>query len=154
MNIRQLIESMAKLLKLHKSLLELALRKTGVLEAEDVPGLTELLKEEQVHILAIEKVETDRRRMVEAFSPDKRALSELLKEMPDPEREKLKVIGRELQDVIAKIQKQNELNQRLIEQSLKFISFSMSLVSPTQDDYNYGPNEQGGTGKNLFNSKA
>jgi flagellar biosynthesis/type III secretory pathway chaperone len=154
MNIHQLIESMAKLLKLHKSLLGLAYRKTGVLEAEDVPGLTELLREEQAHILAIEKLETDRRRMVEAFSPDKGALSELLKEMPEPENEKLDGIGRELQDVIAKIQKQNELNQRLIEQSLKFISFSMSLVSPTQDDYNYGPNEQGGTGKSLFNSKA
>lgn len=55
MSINQLIESMAKLLKLHKSLLELALRKTGVLEAEDVPALTELLKEEQAHILRLRK---------------------------------------------------------------------------------------------------
>lgn len=154
MSINQLIESMAKLLKLHKSLLELALRKTGVLEAEDVPALTELLKEEQAHILAIEKVEAERRRIVDTFSPNSRTLSELLEGMPGHQQESLSEISQELQGVIVSIQKQNELNQRLISQSLKFISFSMSLVSPTQEDYNYGPNEQGGAGKSLFNSKA
>lgn len=149
MSIHQLIESMAKLLKLHKSLLELALRKTGILEAEVVTALTELLKEEQAHILAIEKVEAERRRIA-----GNKTLSELLVSIPDAEREILAGISYELQDIIEKIKEQNELNQHLITQSIKFISFSMSLVNPPQDDYNYGKNEPGGTGKSLFNSKA
>ncbi|WP_423408250.1 flagellar protein FlgN [Heyndrickxia sp. MSNUG] len=149
MNIHQLIESLAKLLKLHKSLFELAIRKTGILELEDVPALTELLKEEQAHILAIEKVEAERSRIA-----GNTALSDFLAIFPDEERETLAGIGSELKDVMAKIKEQNALNQHLITQSLKFISFSMSLVTPPQDDYNYGPNETGRTEKGLFNSKA
>jgi hypothetical protein len=153
MGINQLIESMQKLLKLHKSLLELALKKTAILEAEDIQALTQLLKEEQAHILAIEKVEGERSRGVAALTP-KRALSELLEEVPEPHRVILADTSNELKEVIARIQGQNQLNQSLISQSLKFISFSMSLVAPPQDDYNYGPNETGGPGKSLFNSKA
>ena len=153
MGINQLIESMAKLLKLHKSLLELALRKTGILEAEDIQELSQLLKEEQAHILAIEKMEAERSKAVEVLSPARR-LNEILHELPDGQRETLAEIGRELQKVIAEIQKQNELNQSLISQSLKFISFSMSLVAPPQDEYNYGPNETGGQGQSLFSSKV
>lgn len=149
MSINQLIESMAKLLKLHKSLLELALRKTGILEAEDVPALTELLKGEQAHILAIEKVEAERSRIA-----GKRTLSELLVEIPDHERVALAEISQELKEVIVGIQKQNELNQGLITQSLKFISFSMSLVTPPHEDYNYGHKEPVAPGKSLFISKA
>jgi hypothetical protein len=149
MNIHQLIESLSKLLKLHKSLFELAIRKTGILEAEDVPALTELLKEEQAHILAIEKVEAERSRIA-----GNTTLSKLLMSIPDAEREILAGISYELQEVLVKIKEQNVLNQHLITQSLKFISFSMSLVTPPQDDYNYGPNETGRMEKGLFNSKA
>jgi hypothetical protein len=154
MGINQLIDSLAKLLKLHKSLLELALRKTAILEAEDIQALTQLLKEEQAHILAIEKIEADRSRAVEGLSPGQLTLSELLQQLPDGEKEVLAEISKELQNVIARIQEQNELNQHLISQSLKFISFSMSLVVPPQDEYNYGPNVTGATGKSLFSSKV
>jgi uncharacterized protein with gpF-like domain len=153
MGINQLIESMQKLLKLHKSLLELALKKTGILEAEDIKGLTQLLKEEQAHILAIEKVEMERSRAVAALSPT-RTLSEILEEVPESQRGILAETSQELKEIITRIQEQNELNQSLISQSLKFISFSMSLVAPPQDEYNYGPNETGVQGKSLFSSKA
>ncbi|MBS8265775.1 flagellar protein FlgN [Mesobacillus boroniphilus] len=154
MGINLLIESLEKLLKLHKSLLELALKKTGVLEAEDIQALTQLLKEEQAHILAIEKIEAERSKAVAAFSSTKRTLGELLDELPPEKQEIVIRISEELRNVIARIQKQNELNQGLISQSLKFISFSRSLVEPPQDDYNYGPNETGIPGKSLFSSKA
>ncbi|MGV2939769.1 flagellar protein FlgN [Mesobacillus sp. LC4] len=149
MSIHLLIESMQKLLKLHKSLLELSLKKTGILETEDIQALTQLLKEEQAHILAIEKIEVERRR-----AASDRNLSDLLEEMPEPHKGILEGISKELRDVITKIQEQNDLNTSLISQSLKFISFSMSIVEPPQDDYNYGPNETGGQGKSLFSSKA
>lgn len=149
MSIHLLIESMQKLLKLHKSLLELSLKKTRILETEDIQALTQLLKEEQAHILAIEKSEAERRR-----AASDRKLNELLKEMPEPHKGILEEISQELRGVISKIQEQNELNTSLITQSLKFISFSMSIVEPPQDDYNYGPNETGVQGKSLFSSKA
>ena len=149
MSIHLLIESMQKLLRLHKSLLELSLKKTGVLETEDIQALTQLLKEEQAHILAIEKIEAERMR-----AASDRKLSDLLDEMPQPQKGILEEISQELRGVILKIQEQNELNTSLISQSLKFISFSMSIVEPPQDDYNYGPKETGVSGKSLFSSKA
>jgi hypothetical protein len=144
-----LIESMQKLLKLHKSLLELSLKKTTILETEDIQALTQLLKEEQAHILAIEKIEAERMR-----AASDRKLIDLLEEMPEPEKGILEEISLELREVISIIQEQNELNRGLISQSLKFISFSMSIVEPEQDDYNYGPSETGVPGKSLFSSKA
>lgn len=149
MSIHLLVESMQKLLKLHKSLLELSLKKTRILETEDIQALTQLLKEEQAHILAIEKIEAERMR-----AASDRKLNELLEEMPEPHKGILEEISKELRGVISMVQKQNELNTSLISQSLKFISFSMSIVEPPQDDYNYGPNETGVQGKSLFSSKA
>lgn len=149
MSIHLLTESMQKLLKLHKSLLELSLKKTEVLETEDIQALTQLLKEEQAHILAIEKIEAERMK-----AASDRKLIELLEELPEPQKGILEEISQELRGVISKIQEQNELNTSLISQSLKFISFSMSIVEPPQDDYNYGPNETGVQGKSLFSSKA
>lgn len=149
MSIHLLIESMQKLLKLHKSLLELSLKKTGILETEDIQTLTQLLKEEQAHILAIEKIEAERMK-----ASSDRKLNELLEEMPEPEKGVLEEISQELRGIISQIQEQNELNTRLISQSLKFISFSMSIVEPPQDDYNYGSNKTGVQGKSLFSSKA
>ncbi|MBT2661795.1 flagellar protein FlgN [Bacillus sp. ISL-45] len=149
MSIHLLIESMQKLLKLHKSLLELSLKKTGILETEDIQALTQLLKEEQAHILAIEKIEAERMR-----AASDRKLNDLLEEIPEPEKGILEEISQELREVISSIHEQNKLNQSLISQSLKFITFSMSIVEPPQDDYNYGPNETGVPGKSLFSSKA
>ena len=107
MSIDLLIESMQKLLKLHKSLLELSLKKTGILETEDIQALTQLLKEEQAHILAIRKSKRSGAR-----TAGERTLMNCLKKLPDPQKENLEEISEGTPGVqYARIQEQNELNQ-------------------------------------------
>lgn len=60
MSARNIIESVEKLIKLHKSFNQLALRKTTILKASDTEAITALLIEEQKHIKAISQTDKER----------------------------------------------------------------------------------------------
>ncbi|CAM3979873.1 flagellar protein FlgN [Mesobacillus zeae] len=158
MSIEQLQPVLEKLLKLHKSLLELSDRKTGIVKKGDMDSLKSIIKEEQVHIAAIEKLNQERSRIAAASFPhmENASLTELAGMAGGPRQKQLLEIREELIEVISRIKEHNRLNQQLINQSLQFINFSRSLVMPQQDNYNYGPpkGKAKSGGQGLFNSKA
>ncbi|MFJ7993901.1 flagellar export chaperone FlgN [Peribacillus frigoritolerans] len=55
MTARNIIGSLEKLIKLHKSFNQLAIRKTAILKANDTEAITALLISEQKHIKAISR---------------------------------------------------------------------------------------------------
>ena len=67
LSVKQLIELLEKHVKLHKGLLELANKKTEVLKKGDMEALNEMVKEEQKYIAAIDRVEQERIRVVNAM---------------------------------------------------------------------------------------
>ncbi|MEP9404972.1 flagellar export chaperone FlgN [Peribacillus frigoritolerans] len=67
MSARNIIGSLGKLVKLHKSFNQLAVRKTAILKANDTEAITALLISEQKHIKAINKTDKERQRAVEEF---------------------------------------------------------------------------------------
>lgn len=71
MSARNIIESLEKLIKLHKSFNQLALRKTTILKASDTEAITALLIEEQKHIKAISQTDKEREAAVEGFLQQK-----------------------------------------------------------------------------------
>lgn len=60
MSARNIIESLEKLIKLHKSFNQLAIRKTAILKASDTEAITALLIQEQKHIKAISQTDMER----------------------------------------------------------------------------------------------
>lgn len=155
-----LVPIMNNLLKLHKSLYELTVRKTDIVKKGDMAALDQLLKDEQSHMAAINKLEQERVAETKRILPMKEeaSLLEVAKQFaPELEAHLLRV-REELLEVIEEIKVRNELNQQLIHQSMQFISFSRSLVAPQQKEINYGhpagkkrkPDQSPG----LFNSKA
>lgn len=160
MSVESLISIMNKLLKLHKSLYELSVKKTDIVKKGDMAALDQLLKDEQVHMAAINKLEQERLAEAKVLLSEVEipSLLEIANQATSADRAQLLQTREELLEVIAELKAHNELNQQLIHQSLQFINFSKSLVVPQQKDFNYGPpagkKTKPGQSTGMFNSKA
>lgn len=139
-----------KLERMHKSLLELALKKTEIVKANDIETLDGLIKTEQAHIAAINTLEQQRQLMVTdylrakgvAYS-DKPTVAELI-EAIDDEQEKAQIIAtrERLVTVLAQLKAQNDLNQQLVYQSLQLINIQLEPFRPARaDSFNYSGGE-------------
>ena len=147
---------MEKLLKLHKSLYELAQKKTDIVKNADMDALNQTLKDEQAHIAAINILENDRQKIARALVPgtEKPTMDDCLNMVDDDSREALDHLRTELVDVISQIRQRNDLNQEMIYQSLQFVNLSLNLVAPQPEDFNYGPEKGQTKGPGLLNLKA
>ncbi|WP_174728876.1 flagellar protein FlgN [Mesobacillus harenae] len=160
MNLEAIVSTMTKLIKLHKSLFDLSVKKTDIIKKGDIESMNTLIKDEQTHIAAISKLEQERAIQASKLVPgiNNPSIADLFEHLETPEKEKLSSLRDGLMDVVLKIQSQNQLNQQLLLQSIQFLNFSMSLVMPQAENYNYGP-PQGKQGKvnspaGMFNTKA
>ncbi|MEC1770240.1 flagellar protein FlgN [Schinkia azotoformans] len=164
MSAEPLIQTLGKMLLLHKSLNQLAKQKTDIIKAGDTDALNDLLKEEKKHIQAIQRFEADRQKASEEFlakfeQSDKSitTLTEYIDFANPMEKQKLNQLKSELQTQIKALKDQNELNQQLIKQSLQFVNLSLDLLMPEIDTYNYerpGQAHPFNEGRSIFNSKA
>jgi flagellar biosynthesis/type III secretory pathway chaperone len=160
MSAKQLIELLEKHVKLHKGLLELATKKTEVLKKGDMEALTGIMKEEQKYIAAINQIERERTRVVEAMvsGEDERTLTACILRTEGTERTILEKLRDELSVVISELKNINLLNQQLTQQSLQFVNMTLDMVMPQPRNMNYAapnkvPNPYEG-GRSLFDSKA
>ena len=64
MSIEKILETLDKLERMHRSLLELSGKKTEILKANDMEQLNAILKTEQAHVAAIETLEQQRQMLV------------------------------------------------------------------------------------------
>jgi flagellar biosynthesis/type III secretory pathway chaperone len=155
-----LIPIMKKMLKLHKSLYELSVKKTDIVKKGDMAALDQLLKDEQAHVAGINKLEQERMALSQEILPaiENPSLLDIASQAIPVEKDQLLQLRGNLVEVIADIKTRNELNQQLIHQSMQFINFSRSLVLPQQKEINYGPpagkKAQPEKSPGMFNSKA
>ncbi|KGR80618.1 flagellar protein FlgN [Ureibacillus manganicus] len=166
MSVQPIVEILEKLEKVHKSLLELALKKTEVVKKGDMVELYQILKNEQSHVAAIETIEKQRQVMVTDYLKSKGIDFSDIPTVADVidvansenEREQLQQVRSRLVQVVDELKSQNELNQKLIFQSLQFVNMSLELVRPPETQINYtgkevkGPNVQ--PKKSIFDSQA
>ncbi|MCM3663595.1 flagellar protein FlgN [Mesobacillus subterraneus] len=155
-----LIPIMKKMLKLHKSLYELSVKKTDIVKKGDMAALDQLLKDEQAHVAGINKLEQERMALSQEILPavENPSLLDIANQTNPVDKDQLLQLRDNLVEVIADIKTRNELNQQLIHQSMQFINFSRSLVMPQQKEINYGPpagkKVQSEKSPGMFNSKA
>ncbi|MFE3972664.1 MULTISPECIES: flagellar protein FlgN [unclassified Peribacillus] len=144
MSARNIIESLGKLIKLHKSFNQLAIRKTAILKASDTEAITALLIQEQKHIKAISQTDMEREGAVKEFlavngTVGKKASIHAVTELTGPvETEIIERLKAELIDEVTKLKERNGLNQQLIYQSLQFINVSLDMLRPQNQNLNYG----------------
>jgi hypothetical protein len=158
-----LLNVLEKMVKLQKSLYQIALKKTDILKADDIEALGQLMKDELKHIKAIEMVNGERERIQRQLAnelslpPTNITISELLKSSILKDKESLKRLQTELVEQTQSLKEINEFNQQLLQQSLNFVNLNLDLVLGQQELDNYtdnSSNEEESTSRSLFDSKA
>lgn len=168
MSLEKLILTLEKLEMMHKSLLELANKKTDLIKANDMEQLDELLKKEQAHVAAIETLEQQRQVMVTdylrakgiAFT-DTPTVAQLIDEADGSEKQALQDVRERLMNLVTELKKQNGLNQKLVFQSLQYVNFSLDMLQPQRSQtntFNYSGSEVRGEGnapkRSFYDSQA
>ena len=166
MSVQSIVSTLEKLEKMHKSLLELSHAKTELVKKGDMEGLDTIIKNEQSHVAAIEVLEKQRLQMVTDYL---RAKGIALADTPtvadvieaagtDNDRKQLEDVRNRLFEVIGDLTKQNDLNQKLVFQSLQIVNISMDMLRPRQEQINYSGkevnNENAIQKKSIFDSQA
>jgi flagellar biosynthesis/type III secretory pathway chaperone len=134
---------MEKLVELHRELLALAKEKTPVLVHNQIDQLNAIIHKEnrlirQVADLDRQRVQTIGEYLISrGYTPDPRVtISDLIKIIFKAEDKKaLMNAQKKLLDSITELRKLNEVNQKLIEQSLAFINYSLDLLVDDPDQY-------------------
>ncbi|MEE1131123.1 MAG: flagellar protein FlgN [Caryophanon sp.] len=165
MSIDNIVSTLEKLERLHRSLLDVCVKKTEVIKESDIEGLNNMLKSEQTHIAAIERLEQQRQVEVtdylraKGFAPTEApTVAQLIEAAPMDQKEALQQMRTRLIAVIDELKKRNDLNQKMIFQSLQFVNITLDLVQPRPEQMNYS-SDIGGQApqqqkKSYFDSQA
>ncbi|WP_163144125.1 flagellar protein FlgN [Bacillus sp. 22-7] len=159
MSAEALTVAMEKLLKLHKSLYELAVKKTDIIKTGDMDALNQMLKDEQAHIAAISRLDKEREKAANSIVPmlESPTVSDCLNLLTQPDLLRLEAITEELAELVYELKEQNFLNQQLVHHSLQFVNVSINLLRPQPETMNYGPPAKKNSEKmnpGIFNSKV
>jgi flagellar biosynthesis/type III secretory pathway chaperone len=165
MSIQNLIQTMNLLIQIHLNLVELAEQKTGILVLNKVDKLNQIVNKEtsmmkQITILDLQRIEDISGFLIEkGYKPNSKiTVGDLIKLVVKAEDKKLLTDSqRQLLSTIDKLRGINHLNQKLIEQSLAYIEFSMDLVlGPPEDEviYRRPAQQQGIKRSGIFDSRA
>lgn len=158
MSAQTLLLVLEKLLKLHKSLYQIAQDKTEVLKKGDIEALNQLMKNEQSHISAIQMIDKERAEIISKMIPKQKnpTLRDCIALLDKPEVDKIVSIQEQLLSQITLLKEVNELNQDLLTQSLQYVSLNLDFLLPNQS-VTYSKeqdSEQDLPNLSLFDSKA
>ncbi|MEL3970957.1 flagellar protein FlgN [Rossellomorea oryzaecorticis] len=164
MSATTLIATLEKLYKLNKSLFDLSVKKTDVIKGGDMEGLDHLLKDEQKHIAAINMVENDRQResaeylrTMDLLTEEPPTLSQCIEYSPPGDQAVLRDWQIKLTELVSLLKERNELNQKLVYQSLQFVNMNLSAMQPQDRQSTYSrPNgeKKAPAQRSIFDSQA
>ncbi|GKU83403.1 flagellar protein FlgN [Niallia sp. NCCP-28] len=135
-----LIDILEKMVKLHKSLHAIAGNKTEVIKKGDIEPLQQIMKDEQAHIMSIQKLEAARQNAAKKIAPEllHPSLTDCIKRLNQEEAAKVAETADNLKQIIMDLKEANTLNQQLLTQSLQFVNVSLNAFKPTNRSINYG----------------
>ncbi|EOC99395.1 flagellar protein FlgN [Caldisalinibacter kiritimatiensis] len=163
--IKELKEILEEELKIYKEMLQITEKKTKVITSGTAKELDKTTQIEQTMILKIAKLENQREKIVENIKiqvgingeASVAKLTEKISAQYKNEVKELESIRDELLDILNKIKKRNELNSKLINDSLEYINFNINLLTSSATETTYTNKvEEGNAGKSqsLFDAKV
>ena len=133
--VKTLIEILDKEAEIYEALLKLSHEKTDVIVQGKVTELENITKVEQSMILRLAKLEENREKIVEKLSEeigmdaDSITVTELEKVLPKDQSKELAECQKKLTGIFSDLKNSNDLNARLIKNSLDYINFSVNVLS-------------------------
>lgn len=162
---KQFVQIIQAMTVLHEKFNKSAKEKLTVIKEGDMTALERIMKDESVLIQQLHKLEATRLHEVEVLAAGKGLVKEdvtietLLPFFSEGERKEVEHWQDRLLSEIMELKQQNDLNQQLLEESLRFVNMSLDAMQPQSQFENYQvPNmknkENTDTKHSLFDSKA
>lgn len=144
--LNNLTQTLEKMVEAHARLLELSKEKRAVLVDGNIQGLQSLIYRESTYAEEISKLEQARKKIVQVFMEQKGytghsfTLEEVSKVVGDSAvKTNLNLAAKHLRALIEEISNLNETNQQLIQTSLSYIQYAISMHVPKEQAIGYGP---------------
>lgn len=161
MSVRKIIESLEKLISIKTYLLNISQEKTGIVTEGSVDQLQALLVKERKYIRVLEQAESDRKIATDEWllqnnlAGESITVTEILTILDDEtEKQELEQTTIALTEIMLALKQQEQLNQELIQQSMKFVQMSLDVMNPSINQMNYGSKEKQTVSRSVFDSKA
>ncbi|MDN5331217.1 MAG: hypothetical protein PWP45_442 [Tepidanaerobacteraceae bacterium] len=133
MNFEGLVDELIRNLKnqteLYRELLLLSEKKTDVLIRGDVKALEEITRVEQEMVLKLGEIEGERIKITESLCGENATAEKLKDVLPEGKKSELESIVAKMKDTLLKLQRRNEINEKLIRRALEYINFSIELMT-------------------------
>ncbi len=140
--------------RVYDDILKISKNKTNIIIEGKVSELESIVKLEQSLVLQMGKLESQREEMIEKMSgflkvdPADITITELMKYLEPGQAMKLKGVQDKLGNTLKELKGANELNSKLIKNSLDYISFSVNILTDAgTGSNNYGHSGQVGDSK-------
>ncbi|HML34216.1 flagellar protein FlgN [Sporomusa sphaeroides] len=159
----KLILLLTQNLQIYQALLRLSQKKREVLVAVNPQDLEQLTKQEEMLIIEAGKLEKLRQTLTGELAaalslpPGQTALAVLIEQAEAETAAKLRAISETFAGVTAELVELNQVNEKLIKQSLDYINYNINILSQSTAEHTYAPKGQpdtGRTGKSMFDAKA
>lgn len=136
MDVESIIATLEQQADVYEQLLALAKEKTPYLVHNKVDALNEVIQKERKLLKTAEELEQQRMRLSGQYFTSLGILrykggkiSEMIRTVTSPQdKKRLTELHASLSISLDQLQKVNQLNQQLVEQSLKFINYSVDLL--------------------------
>lgn len=161
-SVEQLIQALNKEYEIYERVLEIAEKKKRIIIEGKIKDLDDITSKEQTMIISIGKLENIRTAILKniayELSLDKAEnISKLIQHLDEENKERVLAIKDKFNDILETIKDKNELNNKLIKQSLEYIEFNKNLLTSLENQgstYGSGAQEKDvNTKKNLFDAK-
>jgi len=141
----ELIDVLDQEIDIYNDIFKISRDKTGIIFEGNVDGLEKIVQEEQKLVVKVAQMENQRNIILYkisralAMKADEITLSTLIDNTEGPIRDKLKDRQQGLQKLINELMECNNINSKLIRNSLDYIDFSINLIAASESqDNNYG----------------
>lgn len=160
--VKQLTDVLDQENEIYETLSNISDNKTDLIVGGKVVELGEVVKLEQALIIKISKLEDKREKLVDKLCavlgkrPEEMTISSLVLQLGQNESDMLKACQDKMFKCINRLKHVNELNSKLIKNSLEYIDFSVNMMTSI-DTMNNSYGSSGHTGdtkkRNLFDVK-
>jgi flagellar biosynthesis/type III secretory pathway chaperone len=148
-SIMSVLKTLEQLVETHNHLLDIMKEKRTILVDGNIDGLQSILLRESSLVDEIQKLEEQRIQFVQEYFLKRDlvstnfSLEELLQiEGNESIKNKLHSLAKQLRQIIKEITILNESNQELIQTSLSYVQFTISMHLRKEPSIGYGPNNK------------
>ena len=133
--MEKMIEILKKQLEIYEEILKISEDKTDIIVKDKVDELKEMVSREEELVKKFIPLEKERLAIVKEFGSSKGIqgvpkIPEICEYFPD-HKDELMNLRKSILDITKKISDKNNLNEKLIKNSLDYINFSVGLITGT-----------------------